>query len=249
MSPIVLGVLTSVSIPDIGLTWLFQGDSHTDGRATGDCRSPGRAFAAIWDQTYATPTVTHDGVSGCSLSATRGRYNARSTGAKSAYTMVVTQESGNQAADSPTQDTAAHFGDTFDDAMADIIASSASAIRVYETAFSFGREAESGRNWTDWNTELRSHIATLNAAGNHVYLAETDAIIKALQDGPDFVPSDLWFQAGEANEYHFTATGNFAIALGLFKALGYDVTALDTSNITQVSSGNRALIAAAVDAI
>jgi len=233
----------------------FFGDSHTDGRVTGDCKSPGRAFDAIYAQNFSAPATAtiHSGSSGESLAQTFTRYNGYSAGVRSGLSLAVFQESGNQALTG--QDTVEAFGTTLYNGIVDVRADSPNAIILYETAFSFGRgpapisPAEDDRQWDTRNTELRTQITNLAGVGITVYLAETDAIIKALQDGPDFTPSDLWFQRGDANEFHFTAEGNFAIAIGHFKALGYDVTTLDTSNMTQVTSEQRASIIATVAAL
>jgi hypothetical protein len=139
------------------------------------------------------------------------------------------QDSGSQKTTTATQEL---FGDTLDTfvntAFAELT-NNASVIST-ETAFSFGREDEAGRNWDGYNAELRDRLAIQKAAGKTVYIAEVDQHIKTLQS--KLSPSDVWFQTGETNAYHYKGLGNLMVALAMFEAFGYDV---DTLNLTGIS--------------
>lgn len=178
---------------------------------------------------YTAPTsAIVDGRSGNSLAQHQAAYEA-DTFASTPWFHI--QESGNQNLDG--QRTASEWGDTFDTFMNLLHTDWPSALITYETAFSFGREGESYRNWTTYNTELYSRVAGL---GFTVHVVDTDSYIKAADTA--IGASYVWFQAGETNEYHYKGLGNFIVALAIFKTLGYNVNALDHSNIA-VDSGHK----------
>lgn len=251
---------TPPSPVDLGTLWMFLGDSQTGGRATGTTKAHVEAFCRIWQDTAAlaalgpaTPYTGLDsnpyrnGVGGRRLGGdnpaggtppTRVHYDGRTE--RLTRTWVHLQESGDQSASAGVfsgQVTAEDFGDTFDAFVSAIIGNTPDAVISYETAFSFGREEEDNRDWTDWNTELRARVA---AWADHpttpkdIYIVETDANIKALQ--ADIGAGNVWFQTGETNAYHFKNAGNLMVALSMYDALGYDVGDLVLTGIDQVST-------------
>ena len=218
---------TPLSLPS---SWYVYGDSQTSGRATEtNAASPPQAFERIWvDSGFSSPTLSSDGVSGATLGDAQTRYNNDTPHTNPSW--LHFQDSGSQKTDTATQTL---FGDTLDTfvntAFAELT-NNASVITT-ETAFSFGREAESGRNWDGYNQELRDRLAIQAAAGKTVYIAEVDAHIKALQT--QLTPTDVWFQDGESNAYHYKGLGNLMVALSMYEALGYDVDTLDLSGIPE----------------
>lgn len=246
--PAVDGVRYSAGAPEfpsepiaLPSRWVFLGDSQTAGRATESpsAESPIVAFRNIWDEnalTPSSPTQTTNGVSGRLLSETVAFYESVSI---VSTPWVHTQESGGQ--DAP-QNTASAFGDIFQDYIELIYSEWPSAIVSYETAFSFGREAESGRNWDPYNEELRDRVAILEDAGHTVIIVDTDKYIKLLQEA--LTPADVWYQSGDANAYHYTGLGNFMIAMLMLRRLGYDVSALTHATIDDVDSSDKAVAVA-----
>ena len=213
---------------DLGGLWMLLGDSQTDGRATGSTQSPVTALRAIWDETETPPTNQHaNGEGGRSLLETNQYYTGRAE--RTDRTFVYFQESGDQ--NNTGQTTAEEFGDTFDDFITEILSNTPNAVIVVETAFSFGREAEAFRNWTDYNTELAARVATWQGLGEAVYLSEVDRNIKALQIL--LTPTEVWFQAAEENAYHYKGTGNLMVALTLLDSLHYPMGDLDLSGILE----------------
>lgn len=196
---------------DVGEDWLFGGDSQTDDAAAD---SP-RWIDMVAPVTSPTSYI-NVGQSASELYYLIGRYEG-STGIAD-LTWVHFQESGGQG--SSTQDTVEEFGDVFDDMVQSILDNSPDAIISYETAFSFGREDETGRDWGPYNTELRSRIEDWATAGTTIYLAETDANIKALQTAIGS-PDDVWCQAGTGCDYHYRDLGNLMVAFSVWAALGY----------------------------
>lgn len=211
--------------------WGFYGDSQTGGRATETPTAVNHqtAFRNIWDGSGLTAPLStiQNGVSGRSLAGTRAEYEGN-TYASTPWLHV--QESGDQNEDG--QRTASEFGATFQSFMEKLRTDHPSALITYETAFSFGREAESYRNWTNYNTEMLARVATLQAAGNTVHVVDTDKYIKLLQSASGVTPADVWYQNGDSNAYHFTGVGNFCIACAMFKTLGYDLDALTYSGVS-----------------
>lgn len=234
--------------PNLGDRWGAMGDSHNFGYGDMDstgavvrpatCKTPFHAFTRIW-QTKGLPGPTNpytnirtanvyqDGQSGHSLAQTRTRYNAWS--GRTTRTFFALQESGSQGTG---QTTATEFGNTWDSFVDAILTNTPNVILLYETAFSFRREGEAGRNWTDYNTELRARIAARNLP-NQIFLCESDRDIKLLETAVGF--KEVWFQNSdpvEANPYHFKAVGNLMIALSMFKALRYhNITLSDLADI------------------
>jgi hypothetical protein len=249
MGDLVLGVFRSsspapASPPNIGDKWLFEGDSHNFGYGDRDgtgavvydptCKTPAHAFCRIWQTLgLSGPTnpysnfstvnesaaVYQNGFSGRSLLGTLGEYNA--TTGRTDRTFVHFQESGSQENDG--QRTASEFGDTWDDFVDAIFANTPNAIILTETAFNFRRgppyNSDPGRDWTDYNVELRARIAA-RSLPNQIFLCETDRDIKLLETAIGH--ENVWFHSGESNPYHYKAVGNLMIALGYFKALRYD---------------------------
>lgn len=243
--PLVGGVRYSAGAPEfpddpitLPSRWLFLGDSQTGGRAseTPSAESPIIAFNNIWDENGLTPsstTQTVNGIGGRSLQGTADYYDTVSI---ASTPWVHTQESGGQ---DEGQTTPSEFGDTFQAYIEKIYLDWPDAIVSYETAFSFGREAESGRNWGPYNEELISRIALLESNGQPVILVDTDTYIKLLQ--AELTPADVWYQSGEANAYHYRGLGNFMIAMLMLRELGHDVTSLTHSSI-ELDTDDKALV-------
>lgn len=221
----------------LGLRWMFLGDSQTGGRARDEVTSHVTAFQAIWDRSFpaqANAEAHINGESGRFLSATASHYAGRSD--RGARTWVHFQESGGQSGSG--QKTAAEFGATWEAFVRRIKAESPHALISTETAFSFGREGEAGRNWDSYNIVLRQKLDALAKEGIEVRLAEVDRNIKALNAAVG--ARNVWFQADESNRYHYKGLGNLMVALSIFDALGYDVKALDLSGVTSVTAADKA---------
>lgn len=219
---------------NVGTLWGFWGDSQTGGRAPAESSCTSSPEAIRNTNPVITPSVITSGVGGCSLAESNGRYDVHAN--KANRTWVHFQESGNQDMDG--QRTAAEFAATFESVMINIHTDSPNAVISYETAFSFGREAESYRNWTTYNEALATSISTLQADGVTVVLADVDANIKALCAALGDA-SLVWYQSYQESAYHYTALGNFMVAITVWDALGYDVTALDYSGVSDINESHR----------
>lgn len=205
--------------------WFF-GDSHTAGRSGGAVsNSPANAFLALWDKNIggSRPSSVIDGTGGCSLSDSRDRYMNRENRSQASYFHF--QESGNQ--NWPGQTTAAEFKVTFKDLMRLLSTESPQALLSYETAYSFQREHQDFRNWTDWNTVLFEAVDELKTEGIGVYLCDSDRAIKAYVARLGF-SSVITDDGG-----HFRENGNLLIALCMYKTLGADVSNFDLSDIPE----------------
>lgn len=218
--------------------WIRLGDSQTGGRATETptAVSPIVALDNLWAEngfSPASPSTTTSGVSGRSLAGTRTSYEGMMI---TSTPWVHVQESGNQDLDG--QRTAADFGATFQAFMEKIHTDWPDALITYETAFSFGREADAYRNWTSYNTELLARVATLASAGITVHVVDTDAHVKALQS--ILTPAAVWYQSGETNAYHYTGIGNFLIAMAMLQALGHNVATIAHTSISDLSGVDKA---------
>lgn len=223
--------------PNLGLAWMFLGDSQTGGRAAGEVASHATAFKAIWDKSFpsqASAAAHINGVSGRYLAQTNDYYSGRSD--RTSRTWVHFQESGGQ--DGTGQRTAAEFGTTFEAFVREIKSQTPNAIISTETAFNFGRESEANRNWDTYNTVLRQKVTALAADGIKVYVAEVDRNVKALDAAVG--ARNVWFQSDESNAYHYKGLGNLLVALSIYDAMGFDVNALDLSGITSVTADQKA---------
>lgn len=237
----------------IGLLWMICGDSQTEGRVPGDGTSdnPGTAFRHIYNENFGTnvTTFTNLGQGGSSLNETTGRYNLSS--ARTNRTWVHSQESGAQDGDSGSQNTAAKFKAVFKTHIRAIFANTPGAVISYETPFSFGREGEGEgvRNWNlTYEIALREAIEELlREEGIRVYLAEVRRNIEALQayneGGIDLTGADVvWYDNAEPNSAiwaHYTALGNFMVALSMFVGLGHDPTDFTFTSITDVTADEK----------
>ncbi|WP_321367555.1 hypothetical protein [uncultured Desulfuromusa sp.] len=237
MVAILVTLILALSAPvfaaeDIGTTWGFWGDSQTDGRASeaSSCTSSPECIGNI----LGTSPTEINGVGGRSLDGSHAAYDGYA--GKAELSWVHFQESGNQ--DLTGQATAAAFGTTFEADMTNIASDSPSAVISYETAFSFGREAEAYRDWTDYNLQLYDSVETLSGSGVTVIVADVDANIKRLQDV--YTPSAVWYQSGDTNEYHYTELGNFMVAVTVINSLGFDLDALDYSGVADLDADQRA---------
>jgi hypothetical protein len=220
---------------ELGNRAFTLGDSQMDGRAP-ELAAKGsmHAFRTIWNSTFtAFTSFTINGAGGESLEETQGRYNA--AGARTTATWVHFQESGNQ--DQDGQRTAEEFGATFDAFVADILLNTSTTVISTETAFSFGRTI-SYRVWDTYNTKLKERVAYWATQGVTIYVGEVDRNIKALQERSGVTAADVWYQDPDARgpAYHYTELGNLMVALTNYAALGYDVTTLDLSGITTVTT-------------
>jgi hypothetical protein len=231
---------------DVRDRWMFMGDSQTGGRDVGAAKSHVTAFTAIWARKYpgkgpanpygGLPTNPYqDGVSGRSLAGTITQYNSRPD--RLTATWYHLQESGNQLGDGGSQDTPAKYKALYKAHAIQVEANSPGVVQTKETAFSFGR-TEAGRVWDAYNAATREAVAELKAdRGITVRIVETDRDIKLLQ--ALLTPAAVWFQRGEANEYHYRAPGNLMIALSTYKALGETVTLEDMADIVEVSDATK----------
>lgn len=243
----------------IGLLWLICGDSHTEGRAPpGTCQNPGTALRHILNENEGTNITgfVNLGVGGSTLSETTGRYLAAESRAN--RTFVWTQESGNQQGGGDSQISPAAFRATFITHCIHVDTESPGAEQVYETPFSFGRgpapisPPEDFRAWGgEYEDALRSAIVELREVyGIIVHLAETNADILALQaysdDDITITPYDVWYQRGElaapagrGPEFHFTALGNFMVALSVMVAIGRNPLLYTYDSITDVTAAQK----------
>lgn len=245
--PILLGIRKNPEAPAPPLAFGAKmgalGDSHNFGYGSGTCLTPYHALCRIMQtRGIAGPTnpytnirstdVYQDGVSGRSLAGTRAHYNDWS--GRVDRTFLSLQESGSQGAG---QTTASEFGDTLDLMLDDVFGNTPSIVLVLETAFNFhrgvGEEFEAaGREWGPYNTVLRERIAARNLP-NQIRICETDRDIKLLE--AEIGQSNVWIQPGDENPYHYKSPGNLMIALGHFKAMGYDDIVL--SDLADIGTG------------
>ncbi len=246
MGDLVLGVFRSSQAPqppDLGALWAGMGDSHNYGYGSEPCRTPFGTFCQIWqtmglsgptnpytnlNRDVESAAVYQNGVSGDTLAELHTRYNAYD--GRTNRTFFCFQESGSQGAG---QTTAAEFGATWDDFIDALLANTPNCIILTETAFNFRRgpegSDEDGRDWTDYNTELRARIVA-RTLPNQIFLCETDRDIKLLETAIGY--TNVFWQPNESNPFHFKSVGNLMIALGYFKALGFNnLTLADLADI------------------
>lgn len=237
--------------------WSFYGDSQTAGPATSPCASHATAFQAIWNGNF-TPatTVNIDGEGGMGLQRHNTRYTADTHYANE---WVHVQESGGQ--DEPGQLTAEQFKATFIAFMEAIYANSPTGLITYETAYSFQRELEAGRNWDPYNAAMLAAVSELSARATpiNVLVVDVDTVIKRLVTALGYAVVNQQTGVTPANyttsnaPYHYTEVGNLAIALAIFKRLGYNVRSLDLSSVStasnQVGRVTTAHVAACLDAV
>jgi hypothetical protein len=237
---------------DVGPKWAFFGDSQTSGRESDETKSPIDVWARVWETKYpsvgpATPYTDgldsdpyRNGVSGRSLFNTGTMYDGRDALQKGSFTWVHFQESGDQ--NHTGQVTVGSYGATFDRIVGSMRLASPLALISTETAFSFGRgttpisPSETFRDWAAYNVELRARVATWAGSGVTIPIAEVDRDILLL--GSSIGSNNVWFQRGDANEFHYKAVGNLMVALSMFKALRYRISMSDLADIPtgQVSS-------------
>lgn len=231
----------SPSPVELPSSWLHVGDSQAGGRETEPTAvNPFDIFRAIWIASgYDAPTDTDDhGQSGrgTPLSFTRA-LASDITGTP----WVHMQDSGSQNIDG--QRTASEWGASFQSGMESVNTQWPGALLSWETAYSFSdaRKAEPYRNWDTYNTELRARVTTLAGLGISVTIVESERNIIDLvaEIGYDTV----CFPDDDPNAYHYQGIGNFIIALSMFEAFGYDVTALDHSGINLNSTHKSAAVA------
>ena len=230
----------------LGKAWMFFGDSQTAGRANEpDAVSHAIAFRNIWLATYGESVSPHiDGIGGRTLPQTYQSYRATPT--RTTASWVHFQESGCQFSD---EDTLGEFLAAFESFVRDIVATTPNAVISTETAYSFEAENEPCRDWTNYNTEMRAKIAQLASEGIAIHLAEVDRNIKELvarkraQLGTTAGQQAVWGDTNNSIGRHYTGLGNLMVALSIYKALGFDVNALDLSGIpdSQVGASDKQL--------
>lgn len=218
---------TDPAVPlDIADVWFFFGDSETDGRAYDEptAVSQAVAFENIWDGSFGSPYTSVIFGEGGGITLKESYENYLATAGTDDATWINIQESGRHGQAGRGQEDPQDFGDTFEQFVRHIDANAPDAVITYETAFSFEPHIAE-RNWTAFNTELRERVTLLAAEGIVVHLAEVALHIEELiaqLDRYDVIQSD---------DAHYTGLGNLTVALSIYRALGYDVTALDLSGI------------------
>ena len=96
---------------------------------------------------------------------------------------------------------------------------------------------------------MRAKIAQLASEGIAIHLAEVDRNIKELvarkraQLGTTAGQQAVWGDTNNSIGRHYTGLGNLMVALSIYKALGFDVNALDLSGIpdSQVGASDKQL--------
>jgi hypothetical protein len=60
----------------------------------------------------------------------------------------------------------------------------------------------------------------------------------------EFGASNIWYQAGQPQAYHYTGLGNLIVAMSIFYELGFDLASLDLSGITnnEISNENKSRV-------
>lgn len=233
--------------------WMIAGDSQTEGRVPGDGTSdnPGTAFRHIYNENFGTniTSFTNLGLGGSSLAETNERYTA--SGSRTNRTWVHFQESGAQDGDGGSQNTAAKFKAIFKAFAIEIFTTTPGAVISTETPFSFGREGEGEgvRNWNlSYEIALREAIRELLIEyGIVVHLAEVRRNIEALQayneGGIDLTGTDVvWYDNAGGNSSlwaHYTALGNFMVALSMMVGLGIDPRNFTFTSITDVTANEK----------
>ena len=225
------------SATDVGINWMFFGDSETDGRANElSAVSPVVAFTNIWNQSYNSSIVPFiDGVGGTDLRGSRDRY--RATANRDSASWVHFQESGIQNA---IEDTPEEYVVLFESMIRSIVRDSPDAIISLETAYSFEAEAGAGSDWSQHNIYMLAKIDALHAEGINIYVAEVDRNIKELvkrkrtELGTDLGQREVWGDTNNDIGRHYTGLGNLMVALSLFDSLGYDVGGLDLGDIPNI---------------
>jgi len=216
----------------------FLGDSQVSGHGVGNLTTNNwTAFNSMYITLGlgVTPNNTFNGVGGRGLYDTRlyhyGLWGA-SGAPRSGPEWVHFVETGGQ--DEPGQLTATQFGDTFEAYCRWIKLRSPNCIISTETPFSFGREAEPGRDWTLYGVEQAERIDILALDGIQVYLVDNNAGILALQN--KLTPAQVWYQDGHPSEFHFTDLGNIMTGLLMLKTFGHDIYSVDFTAI--LAQGN-----------
>ena len=217
---------TGIILPE---NWYFFGDSQTAGRASSQplAVSHAAAFENLWLSNFATVPYTYVyGVGGRSLQGTMQAYE--NTTNYHANDWVHIQESGNQKKEG--QKTPEEFINSFVLFVEKIISRSPNALITMETAYSFEREARNGRDWTQYNSALRTKVSEMQASGQNVYLIDVEPAMKGLVE-------ILGFNAVILDDGgHYSGVGNLLIALLIFDELGYDVNTINLEGISDISA-------------
>ncbi len=228
MSKLIVILLTAATLSftqqPLGDTWLFLGDSQTAGRATEpSVASSAIAFENIYRATFSErdPYAQISGVGGCTLLESAGRYGDYSN--KADLSLIHFQESGGQL--KTGQRTPEQYVSVLRSFITEIQSASAQAVISVETAYSFQREAETGRDWTEYNRALNEHVETLKSQGVSIVLSDVDTNIKALVAQTSF-NTVIMSDGG-----HYRGVGNLMVALSLADALGYSVEQLNLNHI------------------
>jgi hypothetical protein len=240
---------------------MFLGDSQTSGRAAaGTTLSHVHAFCKVaadnpevgfpanpYTGLNSNPFRNGDG--GRSLAGTRAYYDTRTTGTVNItnLSMLWFQESGNQLGDGGSQDTPAKYKAQIKAWCIAAKANSAAVVIVIETAFSFGREAESGRDWTLYNVALyEAQAELLSENGITIYIIDVDTHVKNLQTllgGDDAAKAIVWYPSTDTQRaYHYTEVGNALIGIAGMKRLGRNIGALNLAGLDAVSTDHKTAI-------
>lgn len=225
----------------------FFGDSNTAGRASSTLPaiSPHQVFIDIYLASggtafAATPTI--NGASGRSLANTRIYLEGRTYAGNP---WIHFEESGDQNADG--QRTPLEYGATFEATCRSIYSRWPNALITAANAPNFGRAVseryrdwETTYQWADWgygsegaaisyNAEMIRRIDILAVDGIIVtpcYIAERANALAAV------IPGGAATLYSDTNPYHWSPVGRLIQALETFRALNWDVSALDLGVVT-----------------
>lgn len=227
----------------------WAGDSQTGGRAsdTPTAVHPRAAFQNIWTENslgtiaFASGGVGW-GVSGRSLQNTFAFLAGETLTGPLAFFI---QESGDQNNDG--QRSASEFAATLKAGIIALNTDYPGSVFLYETAFNFGRDAETWRNWDSYNAILSTAVSELaSEEGIALHVAPVAAVIQELDTLID--PGLVWYQEGETNAYHYTGIGNFAVAMTHLRYQGHDIESLLHTSV-ELNEPHKAAAIAAVMAV
>lgn len=224
---------------NVGINWLFLGDSQTIGRAREkNAKSHALVVKNIWEDTFGVRVnQIKNGESGRTLEGTMDAYKNISSPDK--ITWIHLQESGNQLSGGGAQDTPEKYAELLERLLRLIHKNSSDAIITVETAYSFEAESKKGRDWTKYNSKLLEIVQKLKSEGILVHIVNVDENIKKLisikrnvmgyQAGQESVWGDRQNKIGR----HYTGLGNFMVALSILDTLGIDLPSLDLTSISE----------------
>lgn len=229
------------------LYWGFFGDSNTLGRASSTLPaiSPHQVFADIWDASGLPARAGNIQIiaqGGRSLATTRTYAESATFGGNP---WIHIEESGDQS--DTGQQTPLQYGATFEAMWRSIHARWPLALKTAANAPNFGRAVseryrdwETTYQWAAWgyasegvaisyNAEMIRRIDILAADGILVtpcYIAERANALAAV------IPGGAATLYSDTNPYHWSPVGRLIQALETFRALNWDVNALDLDVVT-----------------